>query len=101
MCFFFFFLIEKFSLLKSYVATGGTLLVSDGPGAMVRDAPNSIASKLRTDPSIQILQSLEKCLKEKDASWLEKFVAAGGAAATLDVIALKVDQNSIYIFFFK
>ncbi len=76
-------------LLKSYIATGGTLSVSDAPGASVRDAPNNIASKLRVDPSISVLQSLEKCVKEKDAAWMEKFIAAGGAAATLDVIALK------------
>jgi len=80
---------RKWLLLKSYIATGGTLSVSDAPGASGRDAPNNIASKLRVDPSISVAQSLEKCLKEKDAVWLEKFVGAGGAAAALDVIALK------------
>lgn len=106
---------RKWLLIKAYIAGGGTISVSES-GSSVRDAPASVASKLKvsllrqctarcqtvtdtraflcvrcrqTDPSLPVLQSLEKCVREKDGTWFDKFLLAGGAQALFDVIALK------------
>jgi hypothetical protein len=52
---------------------------------------------LQTDPTLPVLQALEKCMKEKDNAWFDKFLLSGGAQALFDVIALKVCLKLIVV----
>lgn len=44
---------------------------------------------LQTNPSLVVCQALDKCIKEKDNTWLDKFMLSGGVQALVDLIALK------------
>ena len=78
---------RKWLLIKSYIASGG--IVTFDSGSAGGDAPASVASKLKSDPSLAVVQMLDKCMKEKDQAWTEKFIGANGIQNTLDLIALK------------
>jgi hypothetical protein len=54
---------RKWLFVKACIANGFT--VDYESSGAVNDSPTSIASKLKSDPSLAILQLLEKCVKEK------------------------------------
>lgn len=83
---------RKWLLIKSYIATGGIVTFDSASGG--GDAAASVASKLKTDPTFAVVQMLEKCIKEKDSSWLDKFVNANGIQNVLDLIAMKQSLDS-------